>query len=82
MRNGVKRNGKNANVDGNGAKNKTNCANRLIDAFPKWRDTARNHQMIYMHIGDPNSGKTHDALQALKEAGSGWYLAPLRLLGI
>ena len=33
-----------------------------------------------MHVGEPNSGKTHDALQALKEAGSGWYLAPLRLL--
>ena len=33
-----------------------------------------------MHIGEPNSGKTHDALQALKAAGSGWYLAPLRLL--
>ena len=33
-----------------------------------------------MHIGAPNSGKTHDALEALKAAGSGWYLAPLRLL--
>ncbi len=58
----------------------TQLRNRLIDAFPKWRDSARDHQMIYMHIGDPNSGKTHDALEALKEAGSGWYLAPLRLL--
>lgn len=54
--------------------------NRLIDAFPKWRYAYREKQQIYLHIGEPNSGKTHDALQALKAAGSGWYLAPLRLL--
>ena len=54
--------------------------NRLIDAFPKWRYAYREQQQIFLHIGDPNSGKTHDALQALKSAGSGWYLAPLRLL--
>ena len=54
--------------------------NRLIDAFPKWRYPYREQQQIYLHIGAPNSGKTHDALQALKAAGSGWYLAPLRLL--
>lgn len=54
--------------------------NRLIDAFPKWRYTYRDQQKIFMHIGEPNSGKTYDALQALKQAGSGWYLAPLRLL--
>lgn len=54
--------------------------NRLIDAFPKWRYPYRDQQKIYMHIGEPNSGKTYDALQALKKAGSGWYLAPLRLL--
>ena len=54
--------------------------NRLIDAFPKWRNAGRDQQQLYMHIGAPNSGKTHDALQALKAAGSGWYLAPLRLL--
>lgn len=54
--------------------------NRLIDAFPKWRDMERYEQKIYMHIGDPNSGKTYEALQALKKAGKGWYLAPLRLL--
>ena len=53
---------------------------RLIDAFPKWRYAYREQQRIFAHIGEPNSGKTHDALQALKAAGSGWYLAPLRLL--
>ncbi len=54
--------------------------NRLIDAFPKWRYPYRDQQQIYLHVGAPNSGKTHDALAALKDAGSGWYLAPLRLL--
>ncbi len=54
--------------------------NRLIDAFPKWRNAFRDEQTLYAHIGEPNSGKTHDALTALKAAGSGWYLAPLRLL--
>ena len=58
----------------------TKLRNRLIDAFPKWRNAYRDQQQLYLHIGEPNSGKTHDALQALKEAGSGWYLAPLRLL--
>lgn len=59
---------------------KKKLRNRLIDAFPKWRNAYREHQQMILHIGAPNSGKTHDALQALKEAGSGWYLAPLRLL--
>ncbi len=54
--------------------------NRLIDAFPKWRNAWRDQQSLVAHIGGPNSGKTHDALQALKSCGSGWYLAPLRLL--
>ena len=35
-----------------------------------------------LHIGETNSGKTHQALQKMKEAGSGWYLAPLRLLAL
>ncbi len=57
-----------------------NLRNRLIDAFPKWRYPFRDQQKIFLHIGEPNSGKTHDALHALKEAETGWYLAPLRLL--
>lgn len=57
-----------------------NLRKRLIDAFPKWRHSYRDEQKIYLHVGEPNSGKTHEALEALKEAGEGWYLAPLRLL--
>lgn len=53
---------------------------RLMDAFPTWKHEARTEQHISLHIGPPNSGKTHDSLEALVEVGSGWYLAPLRLL--
>ncbi|MFJ7754615.1 helicase-related protein [Peribacillus muralis] len=35
-----------------------------------------------LHIGDTNTGKTHQALQKMKEAKSGLYLAPLRLLAL
>ena len=59
---------------------RTRLRKRLIDAFPKWRYSYREQQKIFLHIGEPNSGKTHESLQALKRAGSGWYLAPLRLL--
>ncbi|MBA3874794.1 MAG: hypothetical protein H0X30_37165 [Anaerolineae bacterium] len=53
---------------------------KLVAAFPTWRHDGRSEQRIILHVGPPNSGKTYQALQALKEAGSGWYLAPLRLL--
>ena len=35
---------------------------------------------VFFHIGPTNSGKTYRALKALKEAKSGIYLGPLRLL--
>lgn len=35
-----------------------------------------------LHIGDTNTGKTYDAIQDLKSAKSGVYLAPLRLLAL
>ncbi len=53
---------------------------RLVAAFPTWRHEGRADQQITLHVGPPNSGKTHAALEALVSAGSGWYLAPLRLL--
>lgn len=53
---------------------------KLVAAFPSWRHDARAEQRILLHLGPPNSGKTHAALDALVEAGTGWYLAPLRLL--
>lgn len=53
---------------------------RLMASFPTWRHEGRSEQRMFLHIGPPNSGKTHDALEALADAGFGWYLAPLRLL--
>ena len=48
-----------------------------IDLFPEARAILRH---FVLHIGPTNSGKTHDAMEALKAAGSGVYLGPLRLL--
>ena len=53
---------------------------RLVAAFPDWKHEGRIEQQLFLHLGPPNSGKTHDALNALVDAGSGWYLGPLRLL--
>ncbi|MCU0496751.1 MAG: hypothetical protein MUF87_05290 [Anaerolineae bacterium] len=53
---------------------------KLVAAFPSWRHEGRVDQRVILHVGPPNSGKTHNALEALAQAGSGWYLAPLRLL--
>ncbi|MEH7178148.1 helicase-related protein [Neobacillus vireti] len=35
-----------------------------------------------LHIGETNTGKTHHALEQMKKANSGLYLAPLRLLAL
>ncbi len=53
---------------------------KLLTVFPAWSETARAGQTLTLHLGPTNSGKTYQALQRLAEAGSGWYLAPLRLL--
>ncbi|PJF41014.1 MAG: hypothetical protein CUN54_02985 [Phototrophicales bacterium] len=53
---------------------------QLLELFPDWQHEERQEQQVSLHIGGPNSGKTHDALEALIEAETGWYLAPLRLL--
>ncbi|KAL4437560.1 hypothetical protein ABPG77_003541 [Micractinium sp. CCAP 211/92] len=45
--------------------------------FPVARAKQRR---IVAHLGPTNSGKTHAALQALRQAGSGLYCGPLRLL--
>jgi len=47
--------------------------------FPLARELKRK---IIFHVGPTNSGKTYGALQALKEATTGYYLAPLRLLAL
>jgi len=47
--------------------------------FPLARELKRH---IVFHVGPTNSGKTYAALNALQEATTGYYLAPLRLLAL
>ena len=49
----------------------------LPDMFPAARRMKRH---FVLHVGPTNSGKTYHAMRALQDAGSGAYLAPLRLL--
>lgn len=53
---------------------------QMIDNFPSWIREENIEQFATIHVGPTNSGKTHDAIQELAQARSGWYLAPLRLL--
>ncbi|MCR4706068.1 MAG: helicase [Lachnospiraceae bacterium] len=50
---------------------------RMPDLYPLARKMKRR---FVLHVGPTNSGKTYDALQVLKQANRGIYLAPLRLL--
>jgi len=47
--------------------------------FPMAREMRRK---LTLHIGPTNSGKTYQAMQKLKNADTGYYLAPLRLLAL
>jgi len=47
--------------------------------FPQARAMKRK---LILHIGPTNSGKTYEAMQQLKAADTGYYLAPLRLLAL
>ena len=47
--------------------------------FPLARSMKRE---LILHIGPTNSGKTYEAMQHLKKADTGYYLAPLRLLAL
>ncbi len=47
--------------------------------FPIARGLRRK---LILHIGPTNSGKTHAAMERLKKADTGYYLAPLRLLAL
>lgn len=59
--------------------------NGLLDMIPKTYPelfplARAMFRQFVLHIGPTNSGKSYDAIEALKSAGSGIYLAPLRLL--
>jgi ATP-dependent RNA helicase SUPV3L1/SUV3 len=47
--------------------------------YPAARQCRRH---FCLHLGDTNTGKTYQALRRLREAGSGAYLAPLRILAL
>ena len=49
----------------------------MSDLYPLAREIKRH---FVLHVGPTNSGKTYEAIQKLKTATKGIYLAPLRLL--
>ena len=51
----------------------------ITQLYPEARNIKRH---FILHIGETNTGKTHDALEDFYNAGSGMYLAPLRLLAL
>ncbi|MCQ4159873.1 hypothetical protein NON00_08020 [Roseomonas sp. GC11] len=54
-----------------------------LDDYARMFPTARAmRRRLVLHIGPTNSGKTHAAMEALKAARQGAYLAPLRLMAL
>ncbi len=51
----------------------------LKELYPLARSLNRKLEFF---VGPTNSGKTYNAMQKLKKANSGLYLAPLRLLAL
>lgn len=49
------------------------------DEYPEARQMNRHFEI---HVGGTNTGKTYESLQKLKNAKTGVYLAPLRLLAL
>lgn len=55
----------------------------MRDIFAAEYDPSLRGNIRYvLHIGETNTGKTHHALERMKQAESGLYLAPLRLLAL
>lgn len=58
-------------------------ARMLEDIFGREYSPSHGKNIHYvLHIGETNTGKTHHALEKMKKAASGIYLAPLRLLAL
>lgn len=58
-------------------------ARMLEDIFGReYNPSLRRNVTYILHIGETNTGKTHHALERMKAAKSGLYLAPLRLLAL
>ena len=55
----------------------------MEDIFGQEYNPSLGRRVRYvLHIGETNTGKTHHALEQMKQANSGLYLAPLRLLAL
>ncbi|HWO95455.1 MAG TPA: helicase-related protein [Bacillus sp. (in: firmicutes)] len=58
-------------------------ARMMEDLFGREYSPPAGRDIQYvLHIGETNTGKTYEALKRMKEAKSGLYLAPLRLLAL
>ena len=55
---------------------------RHYDPSVYLKRAAEMDRKFVFHVGPTNSGKTHDAMEALRRADSGLYLGPLRLLAL
>lgn len=65
--------------------------NLMADAFktyfpknPKdeYHEARQLKRKIFLHLGQTNTGKTHHAIERLKQSRNGIYLAPLRILAL
>ena len=45
-------------------------------------EARRLKRMVYLHLGETNTGKTYEAIERLKVSDNGLYLAPLRILAL
>lgn len=48
----------------------------------EYKQARKMKRHFYLHLGETNTGKTYQAIQCLKKARRGIYLAPLRLLAL
>lgn len=55
-----------------------------LSGTPKdeYKRTRQMKRYFYLHLGETNTGKTYRAIECLKQAQKGIYLAPLRLLAL
>lgn len=69
------------------AKRRYNLTKQIVDLVParpeqEFPEALAMDRHFILHIGPTNSGKTYNSLERLKQAESGVYLGPLRLLAL
>ncbi|WP_040210458.1 helicase-related protein [Clostridium polynesiense] len=57
---------------------------RVFPSNPKdeYLQTRNIPRKVYLHLGETNTGKTYNAMEALKKSSKGVYLSPLRILAL